>query len=78
VVLDDLSGGFEQNLPAGATFIRETSPIMHGRTGSSTNTAFESSIISRAYAAENLSHFIKRFNYNNNVIGSIQTSSTPP
>src|SRR5207245_11019474 len=24
-----------------------------------------------AYAAEGLSHFIKRFNYNNNVIGSV-------
>ena len=24
-----------------------------------------------AYAAEGLSHFIKRFNYNNNVVGSV-------
>jgi len=71
VVLDDLSGGFEENVPSGATFVR----------GSIMDHELISSLFDRhrfdyvyhlaAYAAEGLSHFIKRFNYNNNLIGSV-------
>ena len=71
VVLDDLSGGFEANVPTGATLV----------TGSVTDAQlvadlFESHPIDyvfhlAAYAAEGLSHFIKRFNYSNNVLGSV-------
>ncbi len=71
IVLDDLSGGFEENVPQEALFIK----------GSITdhdliNKIFEENSISyvfhfAAYAAEGLSHFIKRFNYNNNLIGSV-------
>ena len=71
VVLDDLSGGFEDNIPPQAAFV-------HG-------TILDHELIDRlfaehkfdyvyhlaAYAAEGLSHFIKRFNYNNNLIGSV-------
>jgi UDP-glucose 4-epimerase len=70
-VLDDLSGGFDDNVPAGATFVR----------GSVTDTAFVDATFAAgrfdyvyhlaAYAAEGLSHFIKRFNYTNNVLGSV-------
>ena len=70
-VLDDLSGGYEQNVPAGATFVR----------GSVTDSGlidrlfdahrFEYVFHLAAYAAEGLSHFIRRFNYTNNVIGSV-------
>lgn len=71
IVLDDLSGGFEENIPREAQFIK----------GSVTdheliNKIFEENTISyvfhfAAYAAEGLSHFIKRFNYYNNLIGSV-------
>lgn len=71
VVLDDLSGGFVDNLPDGVVFIQ----------GSITDTKLIDSIFRQyrfkyvyhlaAYAAEGLSHFIRRFNYQNNVIGSM-------
>ncbi len=71
VVLDDLSGGFRENVNDKATFIK----------GSITNVELVNRIFQEhrieyvfhlaAYAAEGLSHFIKRFNYENNLIGSI-------
>jgi len=71
VVLDDLSGGFEENINPRASFIR----------GSITNNKLVSSLFSTrrinyvfhlaAYAAEGLSHYIKRFNYQNNLMGSV-------
>lgn len=71
VVLDDLSGGFEDFVPTGAVFIK----------GSITDEQIVSRLFEQhqfnyvyhlaAYAAEGLSHFIRRFNYNNNLIGSI-------
>ncbi len=71
VVLDDLSGGFRENINKKAVFID----------GSVTDKSciekiFETYTITyvfhlAAYAAENLSHFIRRFNYENNVMGSI-------
>jgi UDP-glucose 4-epimerase len=70
-VLDDLTGGFEDNVPPAAAFVR----------GSITDAALVDRTLERgrfdyvyhlaAYAAEGLSHFIKRFNYTNNVIGSV-------
>ncbi len=71
VVLDDLSGGYRENVPAGATFVEGsvTDPELvedlfreHG---------FTHVFHIAAYAAEGLSHFIRRFNYTNNVVGSI-------
>src|SRR5215213_7331251 len=71
VVLDDLSGGFEDNVPAEAVFAQ----------GSVTDADLVSSLFDEhrfdyvfhlaAYAAEGLSHFIRRFNYANNVLGSM-------
>jgi len=71
IVLDDLSGGFTDNLPEKAEFIE----------GSITDEKLLNEIFEKyrfdyvfhlaAYAAEGLSHFIKRFNYTNNVIGSV-------
>jgi UDP-glucose 4-epimerase len=71
VVLDDLSGGFADFVPAGATFVQ----------GSVTDEALVDRLFAEhrfdfvyhlaAYAAEGLSHFIRRFNYTNNVIGSV-------
>ena len=70
-VLDDLSGGRLDNVPAGAAFV-------HGSVADAAlidrlfaDSAFEYVYHLAAYAAEGLSHFIKRFNYTNNVIGSV-------
>lgn len=71
VVLDDLSGGFRDNVDSRATFIE--------------GSVEDASLLERifndhridyifhlaAYAAEGLSHFIRRFNYSNNLIGSV-------
>jgi UDP-glucose 4-epimerase len=69
--LDDLSGGFRDQVPPGVQFVE----------GSITDVAlieqlfqtyrFEHVYHLAAYAAEGLSHFIKRFNYTNNLLGSV-------
>lgn len=71
VVLDDLSGGALENLPAGVRFV-------HGSIGDVPlvdalfqEHRFRYVFHLAAYAAEGLSHFIKRFNYLNNVVGSV-------
>jgi UDP-glucose 4-epimerase len=71
VALDDLSGGFKENISSKAEFIE----------GSVEDCKLVQEIFERhsfdyvyhlaAYAAEGLSHFIKRFNYTNNLLGSI-------
>jgi len=70
--VDDLSGGFMSNVPEGTNFVRasvmdhrELADIwqIHG--------PFDYVYHLAAYAAEGLSHFIRRFNYQNNVIGSV-------
>src|SRR5688572_2094957 len=71
VVLDDLSGGFESNVPAGATFLQGSILDHELLERIFREYRFEYVYHLAAYAAEGLSHFIKRFNYNNNVIGSV-------
>jgi UDP-glucose 4-epimerase len=71
VVLDDLSGGSVDNVPTGATFVKG-SILDHDLI----DRLFERHHFTHvyhlaAYAAEGLSHFIKRFNYQNNLIGSV-------
>jgi UDP-glucose 4-epimerase len=71
VVLDDLSGGSMDNVPTGARF-EEGSIMDHDSMRDLFDRyAFDHVFHLAAYAAEGLSHFIKRFNYNNNLIGSI-------
>jgi UDP-glucose 4-epimerase len=70
-VLDDLSGGFTENIDERALFVN----------GSIVDNAMVDALFAErkfdyvyhcaAYAAEGLSHFIKRFNYVNNVVGSV-------
>jgi UDP-glucose 4-epimerase len=70
-VLDDLSGGFLANVPPAARFVQ----------GSIADAALVDAVFAEggfthvfhlaAYAAEGLSHFIRRFNYTNNVIGTV-------
>jgi UDP-glucose 4-epimerase len=71
VAVDDLSGGFRENLPSGAKFML----------GSICDPAFVASLWVdhkydyvyhlAAYAAEGLSHFIRKYNYETNLIGSV-------
>ncbi len=71
VVLDDLSGGFIENVPKGAEFIHGT--ILDERLLKTLFEKYQFEFVYHlaAYAAEGLSHFIKRFNYENNLIGSV-------
>jgi UDP-glucose 4-epimerase len=71
VALDDLSGGLRENLPEAAEFV-------HGNIGDAAllqdlfqKYKFKYIYHLAAYAAEGLSHFIRRFNYTNNLIGSV-------
>src|SRR5512141_2518491 len=71
VVLDDLSGGFVENIPAGAHFVEGSildAALIDRLFATHT---FDYVYHLAAYAAEGLSHFIKRYNYNNNLIGSV-------
>src|SRR5437868_2543160 len=71
IILDDLSGGFEDYIPSDAQFIQ----------GSITDGALVKDIFTRhkidyvyhlaAYAAEGLSHFIRNYNYTTNLVGSM-------
>ena len=71
IVLDDLSGGFVSNIPEKAKFIE----------GSFLDEVLIKKIFDEypiqyvyhlgAYAAEGLSHFIRKFNYTNNLCGSV-------
>ena len=71
IVLDDLSGGFKQLVNPKATLV-EGSILDHDLI----ETLFEKYGFTyvyhlAAYAAEGLSHFIRRFNYTNNITGSV-------
>jgi UDP-glucose 4-epimerase len=71
VAVDDLSGGFIENVPDGATW----------REGDLRDVAFVESLWEGgrfdyvyhlgAYAAEGLSHFIRRYNYETNLVASV-------
>jgi len=71
VVLDDLSGGFRENVPERATFVQGTIMDHDLINRLFDRHSFDYVYHLAAYAAEGLSHFIKRFNYNNNLIGSV-------
>ena len=71
VVLDDLSGGFEDHIPEGAVFVHGSITDEKLVTELFELHKFDYVYHLAAYAAEGLSHFIRRFNYNNNLVGSI-------
>jgi UDP-glucose 4-epimerase len=71
VVLDDLSGGFTENVPSGAQFIEGSILDVNLIESLFKKHKFDYVFHLAAYAAEGLSHFIKRFNYQNNLIGSV-------
>ncbi|MBE0669376.1 MAG: NAD-dependent epimerase/dehydratase family protein [Anaerolineales bacterium] len=71
VGLDDLSGGFLGNVPEGVRFVRgDVSDDSLVRSLTETE-RFDFIYHIAAYAAEGLSHFIRRFNYMNNLVGSV-------
>lgn len=72
VCVDDLSGGFERNVPKGCKFVK----------GDVADAAFVKRLWQEhgpfpyvyhlaAYAAEGLSHFIRAYNYQNNLVASV-------
>jgi UDP-glucose 4-epimerase len=71
VVLDDLSGGFRDHVPDGARFIEGsvTDALLLARLFE--QCPFDYVYHLAAYAAEGLSHFIRRFNYTTNLIGTM-------
>jgi len=71
VVLDDLSGGFLENVNDNAIFVNGS--INDIELVNSLFKVFNFDYVYHlaAYAAEGLSHFIKNFNHNNNLIGSV-------
>jgi len=71
VVLDDLSGGFKENVNKKAILVKGSVCDHNLVNRLFSKYKFEYVYHLAAYAAENLSNFIKRFNYTNNLIGSI-------
>ncbi len=70
-VLDDLSGGSAENVDARLAFVRGTITDHELIESLFSRQRFDYVFHLAAYAAEGLSHFIKRFNYTNNLLGSI-------
>ena len=71
VVLDDLSSGFEDQVPKDAVFIKASVLDKEKIQRLFNKYRFNHVFHLAAYAAEGLSNFIKHFNYQNNLIGSI-------
>ena len=71
VVLDDLSGGFRDQVPEDAIFVQGS--VTDHRLVQRLFDQYQFDYVYHlaAYAAEGLSHFIRRFNYTNNLIGSV-------
>ena len=70
VVLDDLSGGSADNVPDGAR-LEVGSVLDVPQVEALFERGFDYVFHLAAYAAEGLSHFIKRFNYENNLVGTV-------
>ncbi len=72
VAVDNLSGGFWRNVPADADFVRGDlrDPVWVDELWEERG-AFDYIYHLAAYAAEGLSHHVRRFNYENNLIGTV-------
>ena len=71
VGLDDLSGGFLDHVPKGVEFVQGSINDVELVNRLFVKHQFDYVFHLAAYAAEGLSHFIKRFNYTNNLLGSV-------
>lgn len=70
VILDNLSGGFKENTPQGSYFIKGSITDKKLLATLFNTYRFDYVYHLAAYAAEGLSHFIRNFNYTNNLIGT--------
>ena len=70
-VLDDLSGGFADNVAPGVDLVAGSITDVDLVERLFSERRFDYVFHLAAYAAEGLSHFIKRFNYTNNLLGSV-------
>ncbi len=71
VAIDDLSGGFWRNVPSDCEFRRMSIANVRSVDALFRARRFDYVFHLAAYAAEGLSHFIRRFNYTNNLLGSV-------
>jgi UDP-glucose 4-epimerase len=71
VGLDDLSGGFRDYVPPGVKFVEGSVADAALVKQLFAENEFQHVFHLAAYAAEGLSHFIKHFNYTNNLLGSV-------
>jgi len=71
VGVDDLSGGFRENVPAGVDFRALSVVDADAVAGLWRQGRFDYVYHLAAYAAEGLSHFIRHYNYQTNLIGSV-------
>jgi len=71
VGLDDLSGGSRANVPLGVTFVEGSITDVELVKKLFRENDFDYIFHLAAYAAEGLSHFIRRYNYENNLVGSV-------
>lgn len=75
VVLDDLSGGFAENVNPQAELV-QGSVLDHALVDRLfAQHRFDYVYHLAAYAAEGLSHFIRRFNYTNNLVGTVNLAN---
>jgi len=71
VVLDDLSGGFRENVNKKAIFVKGSTSDFQLVKELFEKYKFDYVYHLAAYAAEGLSHFIRVFNYQNNLVASV-------
>jgi UDP-glucose 4-epimerase len=71
VGIDDLSGGYLTNVPKGIRFHKLSINDVKGINALFRKEKFDLVFHLAAYAAEGLSHFMRKFNYENNLIGSV-------
>ncbi len=71
VALDDLSGGYRENVPRGAQWVQGSVGDYPRLARLFRQHSFDAVLHFAAYAAEGLSPFIRRFNYQNNLAGSV-------
>jgi UDP-glucose 4-epimerase len=71
VVIDDLSGGFVENVNPAAAFVKGSVTDVNLVNHLFSQYQFDYVFHLAAYAAEGLSHFIRHFNYTNNLLGSM-------
>jgi UDP-glucose 4-epimerase len=71
VATDDLSGGYREHVPAGVQWIQGDLRSPEFVAGLWDHGPFDHVYHIAAYAAEGLSHFIRRFNYETNLVASV-------